>query len=214
VVAPDRTGDWIRAVIGAGRFTIAAALRTASLDQHGPARIVSLSADTLHRNFDLGQEGRRLVFRMRSEYGGPNGERGRLESQPFLVPDSVYRVVGSFDGSIARLIVNDRLMDRRNIAAQQCIVPALCDWAVPAGWSAVGGVAALVALAIVPAGSAMVIVLLSVVAAGLPLLYLTGVPAHLLLSGPHGWLPILAPAAGLVVAIARLMGRPGASLTR
>ncbi len=54
-------------------FTVIVQFETASLLQEGPARIVSFSNDPFHRNFDLGQETGKLVFRIRTPVTGPNG---------------------------------------------------------------------------------------------------------------------------------------------
>lgn len=54
-------------------FTISTIAATSDLDQTGPARILSLSADPAHRNFTLGQQHNQLVFRLRTPITGENG---------------------------------------------------------------------------------------------------------------------------------------------
>lgn len=54
-------------------FTIIVRVAAADLEQHGPARIVSLSDSPYLRNFTLGQEGRDLIFRLRTPATGLNG---------------------------------------------------------------------------------------------------------------------------------------------
>jgi hypothetical protein len=49
-------------------------IRPASLDQKGPARIVSLSSDPSQRNFTLGQNGAAYEIRLRTTTTSPNGE--------------------------------------------------------------------------------------------------------------------------------------------
>ncbi|WP_162006769.1 DUF1592 domain-containing protein [Roseimaritima sediminicola] len=69
--APPRA--FVRAVKKSGELTIEAWLRTARLDQTGPARIVTLSGDTSNRNLTLGQDGKRFDVRMRTSKTGRNG---------------------------------------------------------------------------------------------------------------------------------------------
>ncbi len=54
-------------------FTIHAIAAASNLHQEGPARILSLSADPMHRNFTLGQDKDQLVFRLRTPITGENG---------------------------------------------------------------------------------------------------------------------------------------------
>ena len=54
------------------QFTIITTVATADITQTGPARIISLSADTLHRNFTLGQQGTSLDLRVRTPITGEN----------------------------------------------------------------------------------------------------------------------------------------------
>ena len=60
-------------------LTVEAVLACDSLEQDGPARIVSFSDGTRSRNFTLGQEGQRLVFRLRTPRTGPNGDKPAVE---------------------------------------------------------------------------------------------------------------------------------------
>ena len=57
----------IDALSDSGQMTLEVWLKPASLEQSGPARVVSISAGTGNeRNFTLGQEGSRYVFRLRT----------------------------------------------------------------------------------------------------------------------------------------------------
>lgn len=55
---------------GTGEFTLSFLVASANLHQTGPARIISLSADTLRRNFTLGQQADALVLRFRTASTG------------------------------------------------------------------------------------------------------------------------------------------------
>lgn len=60
-------------VRAANEFTLRLVCASDNADQHGPARIVSYSIDTMRRNFTVGQEGPDMVFRLRTPDTGPNG---------------------------------------------------------------------------------------------------------------------------------------------
>ena len=83
----------------AGRFTLSVVIQIDDTTQTGPGRIVSLSADPLHRNFTLGQEGPDLVFRLRTPFTGLNG------SDPAMIVPDVFaeaqrrHLVVTYDGA-------------------------------------------------------------------------------------------------------------------
>lgn len=54
-------------------FAIETVIRTGNTNQSGPARIVSISQDTGHRNFTLGQSGSALDVRIRTDVSNQNG---------------------------------------------------------------------------------------------------------------------------------------------
>lgn len=76
-------------------ITVEAVLTPDSLDQGGPARIVSFSRDTQSRNFTLGQEGDLLVFRVRTPRTGPNADRPAAEFGA-LRPGATHHVLVSY----------------------------------------------------------------------------------------------------------------------
>ena len=61
------------------QLSIETMLVTARVPQSGPARIISFSTDPYHRNFTLGQESDRLLFRLRTSQTGPNGMNPQAE---------------------------------------------------------------------------------------------------------------------------------------
>ncbi len=90
----------IRTLQQSGKFTLSVTVQTGDTSQTGPGRVVSLSADPLHRNFTLGQEGPDLVFRLRTPFTGLNG------SDPALVVPGVFseiqkrHIVVTYDGAV------------------------------------------------------------------------------------------------------------------
>lgn len=64
----------IEAIKASGAFTLEALVKPANTMQAGPARIVTLSRDTGHRNFTLGQAAAAYEVRFRTTNTSPNGE--------------------------------------------------------------------------------------------------------------------------------------------
>jgi hypothetical protein len=58
--------EFVRDFERASRLSVAVAASTADVNQHGPARIVTLSKNANERNFTLSQDGSNLVFRLRT----------------------------------------------------------------------------------------------------------------------------------------------------
>jgi hypothetical protein len=131
-------------------FTAIVRVTPADIFQDGPARIVSFSIDPYHRNFDLGQQGRSVVLRIRTPVSGPNGNNVRAETTPILRAGQESSIVASYDGAVARIHVNGRLYGRRNIAAAGCSIVSLCDSAVPIAWAVLGAVITIISLALFP----------------------------------------------------------------
>ncbi|MHB1462865.1 MAG: LamG-like jellyroll fold domain-containing protein [Armatimonadota bacterium] len=61
------------------KLTIEAEITTHAANQTGPARIISFSSDASSRNFTIGQDGNRLMLRLRTTDTGENGSNPELE---------------------------------------------------------------------------------------------------------------------------------------
>lgn len=129
-------------------FSVVAQLLVPDLSQIGPARIVSFSRDAFSRNFDLGQEGPRLVFRVRTLESGPNGNSPRTETAAVLQAGRPTQAVATFDGAVARIYLDGRIEGRLNLAAQGCLVTSLCDSDLPLAKATLGAALAFIALAL------------------------------------------------------------------
>jgi hypothetical protein len=81
------------AVRKSNAVTIEAVLSASIAEQQGPARIVSLSRDTGARNFTLGQQGDRLILRMRTPRTGVNGTNPQVDLCPIPVGRPLHVVV-------------------------------------------------------------------------------------------------------------------------
>jgi VanZ like family/Concanavalin A-like lectin/glucanases superfamily len=149
-------------------FAVIVRMTPADTIQRGPARIISFSADTLHRNFDLGQEGPRLVLRVATAVSGENGNDYRVESFPSLAGGQAVTVTATYDGEVGRIFVDGRLTGRSNLAAAGCAVRAMCDTSAPFVWFLVGASISLSALYFSRAGSALRVVPTGLLALPLP----------------------------------------------
>jgi hypothetical protein len=87
--AVDSAAGLVRALAGTGVMSVAMRIRTADPRQNGPARILSFSQDTGHRNFTVGQQGSDIHFRVRTRLAGPNGSRICLVL-PNALPDTSW----------------------------------------------------------------------------------------------------------------------------
>jgi hypothetical protein len=91
---------------GTSQITVAVWIKPENLRQVGPARIISLSKDTDHRNFTLGQSGAMLNFRVRTPLTGLNGSEVQLLTNPVLTVNESQFVVATFHRGEYKLYVN------------------------------------------------------------------------------------------------------------
>jgi hypothetical protein len=130
-------------------LTVVARIKPASLQQFGPARILSFSWDPYHRNLDLGQDGDRVVFRVRTPISGENGA-GFAARSVAVLEGRPMTLVASYDGSVSRVYVDGRLAARSNLAAAGCRVRAVCDVGANMMWPVIGASAVILTMAMLP----------------------------------------------------------------
>ncbi len=80
------------------QFTIILSIATYSLEQGGPARIVSVSASPFFRNLTLGQEDHALVARVRTPLTGFNGTFPELKILDQFNDFGTHQLVVTYDG--------------------------------------------------------------------------------------------------------------------
>ena len=104
----DRKGaaELRRTLVPRGTMSLEILLRTDSLEQSGPARIVSFSRDSLYRNFSLCQEGDALVFRLRTSKNDLNGVLRNLIVPDVFDTNRRQHLVVTYDGAKVRLYVD------------------------------------------------------------------------------------------------------------
>ncbi len=93
------------------QFTLNVTCRPANTTQsgpagRGPARIVSFSSDTTHRNFTLGQQGKDLVFRLRTPRTGQNGTQPQLVVPGIFETTNKRNLLITYDGSEISLFID------------------------------------------------------------------------------------------------------------
>jgi VanZ family protein len=88
-----------RRIAQKSKFTIGVSFASASADQEGPARIISISKDPGQRNFTMGQQGSSLVFRLRTPLTGENGVNPQLSVPNVFATKRSHVVIAAYDGS-------------------------------------------------------------------------------------------------------------------
>lgn len=199
----DAVRAFVHSAMLGDAFSIVARITPHDLSLFGPARIVSISTDTLFRDLDLGQDGSLLVLRVRTRVSGTNAQDLRVNTRAVLREGRSVDVVATYDGRIGRIFVDGRLAARTDFEAAGCTSRALCDWAAPAAWGLLGIVGAFLALAagfaVLPTAALLWRLPLALSGAGVLVAATEWSPVRHVVGGTHGWLPVLAfMAAGVV----------------
>lgn len=209
-IAPEAARRFLELAVERNAFTLVASLSTADITQTGPARVVSFSADPFNRNFDLGQKGDRLIFRVRTPVTGPNGMNPRTETPSVLEEGRATAVAASFDGSVARIYVDGQTRGRANLAAAGCLLRNLCDSDLPIATALFGGLLAAIALGLLVPRSRPRAVALSLAAGASGALLLRALQAVQEVPLFEGWTPLLALAGAGCAGIAAVADEPTA----
>jgi hypothetical protein len=211
--APVDAAHRIGEAVGIGNaLTILMQIETADVLQRGPARIVSYSLDPFHRNFDVGQQERRVVFRIRTPTTGPNANDWRTETPNVLEPNRVYLVAATYDGTVARLYLDGQLYGRSNLMAAGCAMPALCDAGMPFAHALLGASFALVALGWLQPKARRRMQGIAICAGATSALLQWGVHALFAASVPNPWFGLLNVAGAFAIAVGLIdekLPRPG-----
>jgi hypothetical protein len=173
-------------------------------EQWGPARFLTYSKDPHQSNFTVGQEGRRIHFRLRTPLTGAAGVWVKAVTQPVVDETRDMFVAATYDGRVSRVYADGRLVARVNLSAGGWRIRFLADSGLPAA-STLTGMLVVIALLSVTGGGRRrwVIATLGGLAGGGLLLVVgaTGaVPTFAM------WVPLFSLAGGLVVAAAAERG--------
>lgn len=122
IVSADPAGRLVDAIKRSASVTIEAWVTPASVQQSGPARIVSLSKNPSERNFTLGQEKDAYDVRLRSESTDRNGNPSTA-SRPGVVKQQLTHVAYTRDADGAtRLFVDGEQVGAGRVAG------SLANW--------------------------------------------------------------------------------------
>ena len=112
-IVVDRTGGKLLSerLRDGTAISVAVAAETRGIDQTGPARLVTQSADQFARNFTVGQENDSFVFRLRTPATGTNGKVSDLRARNAFPQGRPVLLVATYDGERVRLYVDGRLAD-------------------------------------------------------------------------------------------------------
>jgi hypothetical protein len=91
-----------------GQMSIEVWFAPGNLSQNGPARIVSMSANSIQRNFTIGQSGDELSIRLRTTKTSENG-MPQLDTTKNVLSGKLTHVLVTYDGSVKKLYINGHL---------------------------------------------------------------------------------------------------------
>ncbi|HEX9757381.1 MAG TPA: LamG-like jellyroll fold domain-containing protein [Nitrospiria bacterium] len=86
-------------------------ITTKHLNQKGPARIISYSANKVRRNFTIGQEGRDLIVRLRTTKTNLNGKNPEWRVEDVLDSNHPQHIAVTYDFFKEKIYVDGQLRD-------------------------------------------------------------------------------------------------------
>ena len=131
ILRSEQEKEIFNALVTSGAMTVLAWIQPDDLDQYDSARIVTLSKDHYNRNFTLGQEGGRLVFRLRTPASGPNGFDPSMLTPEILKIGQPLFVAATYDGRVSKVYLDGKLVGRLNLAAKRKFGTTLFDYDAP-----------------------------------------------------------------------------------
>ena len=90
----------LEACQASNQLTLECLVTTDTLDQSGPARIISFSRDSTHRNFTFGQDGNRFAVRIRTPRTGTNALGGEFHFGKIESGRPMHVIVSYFPGNV------------------------------------------------------------------------------------------------------------------
>lgn len=96
----------IQAIQKSSQFSLLTTIATSDNQQTGPARIISFSADPFRRNLTIGQQGSRLIVRLRTPLSGVGGSNPELAFPGIFADTNSHRLLLNFDQSTLQLFVD------------------------------------------------------------------------------------------------------------
>ncbi|WP_166830238.1 DUF1592 domain-containing protein [Thalassoroseus pseudoceratinae] len=116
IVSKQPATKVFEAVRKSNAISVEAWVKPANTSQDGPARVVSISSDTSHRNFTLGQEKDQYDARLRSTRTSTNGIPSTSTPAKSLKTELTHVVFTRDPRGQTRMFVNGRQSANRNVA--------------------------------------------------------------------------------------------------
>jgi glycopeptide antibiotics resistance protein len=88
-------------------FTLSSSVATANTEQLGPARIISNSGNSLHRNWTVAQQGNNLDFRLRTPITGENGSELKLNIPNIFTDTNLHHIVITYTSATVKVYVDN-----------------------------------------------------------------------------------------------------------
>jgi hypothetical protein len=134
----QRREAFYRELVESGRLSLLVWFKTNGEDQSGPARIISFSKRPVEQNFAIGQEKKKIIFRLRTGTTVPGGYFPQTTTEEFLRAGVPTFVAATYDGRNTRVYVDGRYDARKNLHARGRLAPFLSDGGLPAAAALVG----------------------------------------------------------------------------
>ena len=97
----------IQSIRQTSQFSLLTTVATSDIHQTGPARIISLSADPSLRNLTIGQQGSRLIVRLRTPLSGAGKSNTNLAFSGIFTDTNVHRLLLNFNRNTLQLFVDN-----------------------------------------------------------------------------------------------------------
>ena len=122
---------FFRALAESGRISVVVSFRTRKERQFGPARIFGFSKSPYSQNFSLGQEGRDIIFRLRTPTTVPGGFYPQARAHGVLEENRSTVAAATYDGRNVRVYVDGRPRVRLNLSARGRLSSYFADTGLP-----------------------------------------------------------------------------------
>ena len=97
----------IQSIRQTSQFSLLTTVATSDIHQTGPARIISLSANPSLRNLTIGQQGSRLIVRLRTPLSGAGKSNTNLAFSGIFTDTNFHRLLLNFNRNTLQLFVDN-----------------------------------------------------------------------------------------------------------
>ena len=107
--------EFCRKMVNGRGLTLSLWLAPGNTSQSGPARILSYSLNSGFRNFTIGQEGKNLVIRIRTNKTSLNGTRPHLVVDNVFKTSAILHIVVTYDFIYQTVYINGSKITRKKL---------------------------------------------------------------------------------------------------